>query len=147
MPEKRVGGSFAPPLTTEKLDAYAGLHDGIEDPVVKYVFGNLLACAKKFQETGESKEKPVPHPMDGAEVQTSDGKTGVLRAKVVPLEKAEIDRIWDDVPWPYECDAYGQQLDVLPPGELRNAAYHLLWYARELTADREPMTTDRVRIE
>ncbi len=36
----------------------------------------------------------------------------------------------------------GKVFDSLA-GDIRNAAYHLLWYARELTKDREPRTKDK----
>jgi hypothetical protein len=63
--------------------------------------------------------------------------------KIIPLEKEEIERIWDVVPWPKECDVIGECFDKLT-GELRNAAFHLLWYARELAIDREPITNDKL---
>lgn len=66
---------------------------------------------------------------------------------VVPLEEEEIKRIWDHVPWKEELDMYSAVFEEIPPGtnrDLRNAAFHLLWYGRELELDREPMTTDKL---
>jgi hypothetical protein len=34
--------------------------------------------------------------------------------------------------------------DGLRAGELRNAAFHLLWFCKELTLDREPLTVDKL---
>lgn len=154
-PTLRVSiSSFAPPLTSEKLERYGTLISGVKDPRIKDVMQRLHRCAVVFQETGESKLPGTPHP------------TGLTQ--VVPLEKTEIDRIWDDVPWDWECDAMSVLLGSLPEGgprrvvddspkgyriefdkpleaELRNAAFHLLWYARELTKDREPLTNDKLK--
>lgn len=129
--EKQVqfGGSFAPPLTPELLDKYETMLPGLE-PRIADIFSELLTCARKFQETGESKLPGTPH------------RSGI--GVIVPLEEKEKKRIWDFVPWMDECDLYGQVLDRLPAGDVRNAAYHLLWYARELTLDREPITTDKL---
>jgi hypothetical protein len=37
----------------------------------------------------------------------------------------------------------GRAFDSLEGSE-RDAAYHLLWFARELTRDREPCTSDKL---
>lgn len=37
-----------------------------------------------------------------------------------------------------ELDAIRQACEQIPPGEARNAAYHLLWHVVELAAGRDP---------
>ena len=65
---------------------------------------------------------------------------------MVPLEEAEVERIFDVVPWDHELDAIQSLFDGIPPEkrDLRNAAFHLLWFGKELVKDREPMTIDTI---
>ncbi len=86
-----------------------------------------------FWQTPESKQPGDPHPCG--------------RGTIIPLEDAEIQRIWDVVPWAEELDLYGRLFDRIDPvatRDLRKAAFHLLWYGRELCADREPITSDKL---
>jgi len=130
MATRYIGGSFAPPLTPEKLEDYKVLAEECQDRKVDGYMADLIKMVELFRETPESKNGGSAHPSG--------------RGAIVPLEDSEIERIWDAVPWPEECDVMGKAFDVLPPGDLRNAAYHLLWYARELASDREPITTDKL---
>ena len=123
-----VGGSFAPPLDDAKLAGYEALAESADRRVKEHML-DLAKMLRAFWETGESSEQPVRN------------QIGVL---ITPLEDQEIERIWDHVPWPEECDTIGKVFGQLPNGELRNAAFHLLWYARELAADREPVTNDKL---
>lgn len=142
MAKQRIGGSFAPPLTAEQLDHYESLSHSAPDNVGDGM-RRLVSMLRMFWETPESTAKPRLHPV------------GV--GYIVDLEDSEIERIWDVVPWlnaeqrekngkigDDDCDQYSRLFDVLQPGELRNAAFHLLWYARELANDREPMTNDKL---
>ena len=126
----RIGGSFAPPLDSEKIAAYRELAKSAEDERVRDAMLPLCDMVDSFHQTPKSKLSGKPHPVG----------LGV----VVPLEEDEIKRIWDLVPWDYECDALGKLFETLPSDQkdLRNAAFHLLWFARELTKDREPITND-----
>jgi hypothetical protein len=90
----------------------------------------LIAMVRKFRETPESQLNGKPHPVIGT---------------IIPLEDAEVQRIWDVVPYREECDAIGMVFERIPTGDVRNAAFHLLWYAYELTADREPITADKLQ--
>lgn len=135
----RVGGSFAPPLPDAKLTEYEALANNapgqIKDEMLK-----LVKMLRVFRETPDSKKPGKPH------------ATGI--AMVVPLEEEEVKRIWDYVPWGdesddhiNECDQIGKLFDKIDPvanKDLRNAAFHLLWFARELAQDREPITNDRL---
>jgi hypothetical protein len=44
----------------------------------------------------------------------------------------------------YELEAIGRVFDRLSDVPMRNAAFHLLWFCIELSADCEPITTDRL---
>lgn len=127
MAKTRIGGSFAPPITDELLAEYCSLCEQCKDRKAQGYMRQLVVMLNKFNETPRSTIEGTPHPVG----------VGVI----VPLEPDEIERIWDEVPWPEECDLMGKAFDVLK-GDVRKAAYHLLWYARELTADREPITND-----
>ena len=126
---KIIGGSFAPPLTAEKIADYKSLTDSCDDRKCAGYMNDLIKMVEVFFETPESHERPQKHP------------AGV--GAVIPLETSEVERIWDHVPWAEECDLIGQAFDSLT-GETRNAAYHLLWYARELTKVRETCTCDKL---
>lgn len=125
----RPGGSFAPPLDITKLEEYKVLAD-TADPQIKEAMTTLIVMLEKFWETPESVEPGVPHPSG--------------RGTIIPLEKAEVERMWDYVPWKEELDMMGGIFDKIDTGTLRNAAFHLLWYGRELCLDREPITNDRL---
>lgn len=129
----RFGGSFAPPIDEAKLDRYRLLAGTVVDPMVAGYMRDLCDMVAVFRETPESKRRGTPHPSG--------------RGTIVPLETDEIARIDWCVPWSRECDVMGEAFDRLDPvgdKETRDAAFHLLWFARELTLDREPITTDRL---
>ena len=127
MARKLMGGSFAPPI--DNVASFEALIPGATDRQVADYMTNLIAMVRKFRETPESREPGTPHPVIGT---------------IVPLEAEEVQRIWDVVPYREECDAIGLVFEKLPTGDLRNAAFHLLWYAYELSADREPITADKL---
>ncbi len=152
-----VGGSFAPPLTADKLRQYRvvierSVSDDLKEPLL-----GLCRMVEVFQETPESDEPAEPHPVGMGHVQQ--------------LAPEEVERIWDLVPWPWEVDALRGRCNQLEPTEVdqanarRHAAYkargermpdserivtllgasrHLLWYAKELAEDREPCTNDKL---
>jgi hypothetical protein len=65
----------------------------------------------------------------------------------VPLEQKYVEALDSVTPWMRELNTLSTvngdgPLDKLPNGELRDAAFHLLWHAKELTLDREPLTQD-----
>jgi hypothetical protein len=52
------------------------------------------------------------------------------------------------IPWKHELDMYAtlfDGIDARTDKETRDAAFHLLWYGYEFWADREPMTSDKLR--
>lgn len=123
------GGSFAPPLSEAAVAEYEKL-TGSVSPEAADAMGILLRMVRKFGETPESQQPKRPHPS--------------LRGHTQPLDTEEVKRLWDWVPWKHELDAYATVFDQLPSGPARNAAFHLLWFGYELTADREPCTSDRL---
>lgn len=147
------GGSFAPPLTQEKLDRYRELIDIAKGPEVwSYIndpkdrdmlqhavpdyMKRLADMVELFWETPESKLTPRPH------------ATGI--GQIIDLEDAEKERMWDAIPYDHELDLYSvifEKISHAEQPELRNAAFHLLWFGRELDLDREPMTNDKLTVK
>lgn len=126
----RIGGSFAPPLTPDRLAAYRQAAQSADPPTRDAILA-LAAMVEHFQATPASTQAGTPHPSG--------------RGLIVPLEATEVQRIWDVVPWDHELDAMQMLFDRLDgKSPLRTPAFHLLWYARELAKDREPITCDRI---
>jgi len=136
---KGVPACFAPPLTAEKLVEFRELKKQADAPVAD-AMEELIVMVETFLKTGKSKRDPEVVPM----LARKDGKT-ITKAECVPLEDKEVERIWDVVPWEHEINAMADLFESLPNGDLRNAAFHLIWYARELVRDREPMTNDTLK--
>lgn len=141
----RLGGSFAPPLDAQKLADYRELAKSASDPRIQDKMLSLCEMMEVFHQTPASALSGSPHPI--GEMQDAQGNK--YRAPVVvPLEDSEVKRIWDYVPWDYECDGLGTLFETIPNEthkSLRDAAFHLLWFARELTRDREPLTNDKLQ--
>lgn len=126
----RIGGSFAPPISADTLSSYKGVA-GSASPQVKEVMLKLCQMVEVFSQTPASTLPGAKHPSG----------TGTI----VPLAEAEKERIWNMIPWDYECDAYQNLFDQIPTDSpVRNPAFHLLWFAKELCMDREPLTKDRL---
>lgn len=130
---QRMGGTFAPPLSDEKLAAYASLAAAAE-PAIKDAMGTLLACVKKWWDLPYSgPEGSTPHP------------SGV--AMIIPLDEHIAAELDPHIPWQHELDSIQGLFDAIPAKDkaLRDAAFHLLWHVRELDLDREPITSDLVK--
>lgn len=131
----RIGGSFAPPLSDEILDTYEDLI-GLMQPRTKLreALDVLLNCARQWWNQPESTGGITrPHPV------------GV--GTIVDLDEPIAAALYDHIPWDYELKAYGElfeDLDATSQKELRDAAFHLLWFGWELTLDREPITADKL---
>lgn len=128
------GGSFAPPLSDALLAAYEALATSAS-PEIKDAMQKLLQCVKHWWQLPDSSTaRSVPHPSG--------------RGMHVPLDKPIADALWDDIPWGHELNAIQALLNTIPEGQrdLRDAAFHLLWYVRELDLDREPITLDKVNL-
>lgn len=140
------GGSFATPITAADLTKYHALAQNAPPRIRDAVF-NLCAMVEQYHK--RKGKRPSVEP-------------GTL----VPLTAEEVKRLDPVVPWDYECEAYQKLFDSLPDGlefdpdvskpnrrnrvvdenaaRLRDACFKLLWYAKELTADRDPLTTDHL---
>jgi hypothetical protein len=130
----RIGGTFAPPLGPEDLSRYRALAEGAE-PRIRDAMLALCDMMERFHSAPEHARQAggTPHP-SGAGV-------------IVPLPEEVVEHLWEHVPWDYEVDAMSPLFDTIDPvasKDLRNAAFHLLWYARELTLDRHPLTSDKI---
>lgn len=126
---KRIGGTFAPQLTDESLASYKELKPA--DGPVGDAMETLLKCVEKWWDLPESQGTEITrHP--------------VGRGVIVPLEDSIAKTLWDLIPWDHELNAIQQLFDTIDSknAELRNAAFHLLWFVKELNLDREPMTND-----
>lgn len=134
---------FAPPLTDELLARYEALIADLKDPQQAELHDAMqtcLACVKAWWELPESTKK-------GKKWAIKNGATGEdLEYREVPLEEAHVKQLWDVTPYMRELQALEPLFDALPlsPPELRNAAFHLLWHAKEITLDREPLTQDKL---
>lgn len=132
-----VGGSFAPPLDAAKLEEYRALA-AEASPEVGEAMNSLIKMMESFHDRpapkkGERAPAGIPHPSG----------LGLM----VKLPDAEVKRLWDVVPWEHEVEMYKQLFDTIDPAgkkALRDAAFHLAWYARELTIDRVPLTKDQL---
>jgi len=127
---RMVVGSFAPPLSDAKLAEYSDLAETATNHVIRGHMKNLIKMLEKFRQTPASALEPKPHPV------------GV--GTVTPLEQQEVERMNDVVPTIDDCRRINDEFDRLPNGNLRNAAYHLLWFAVELAEGREPCTNDKL---
>jgi len=114
-----VCGSTAPPLTDELLDKYETLA-AIADTSIKHAIHKCLACVFKWWNLPESNK------------QTLDPEIATILEEYIP--------------WAHEIDAIQQLFNNIPSNQmdLRDAAFHLLWYVRELDFGREPITTDKL---
>ena len=134
---------FAPPLTDKLLASYRGLIDGLgpDQAEVKDALQQCLRCVEAWWALPESKRQ------DGARFKTLHrGQEITYHAQ--PLEAEHVRALWDVTPWMKELNLLSNAQDTGLfdglEGDLRNAAFHLLWHAKEITLDREPLTSDKL---
>jgi hypothetical protein len=128
-----LGGSFAPPLTDDKLSQYAALVAELPEKTrLREALEGLLNCCRQWWELPESTSPGRPHPV------------GV--GLIVDLDDSIAATLWEHIPWDDELAAIQAQLDGIDPANapLRDAAFHLLWHVKELASDREPLTADKL---
>lgn len=133
-PRIRIGGYFAPPLSDEILAQYKAMIDALPASALKDGLLVLHNCASKWWEQPESQGAGTRHPL------------GV--ATIVPLDEPIAAALWDHIPWKEEIDAIRRLVRAIPGDQnhkpLRKCANHLVWHARELEKDREPLTNDKL---
>ncbi len=136
-------GCFAPPMTDAALSKYealaAGLSVGKWD--IRDAMRECLAAVKFWWNLPESKGTDRDQKLE----LTHDGRP--ILVKVTTLTPDLVDKMSDAVPWPYELKAMGELFAKLDPAaekELRDACHHLLWFATELSLNREPLTADKL---
>lgn len=125
------GGSFAPPLTDKLLSSYAQLAAGAP-PEIKDAMQTLLKCVCQWWDLPESSGK------EGTEPHLSGKGT------IVTLDSEIADALWDNIPWIHELQMLEKLFETITSAPLRNAAHHLLWFAKELELGREPITADKL---
>lgn len=145
---KQIGGSFAPPLSDEKLAVYQELINLVpEKTQLREALDTCMKCVKKWWELPESSSSSKPH--------------GSGRGALIELDDSIKSDLWDLIPWKEEIETIKKLFDEIKPNadtinpitdrvipnynrDLRNAAYHLLWHVVELDLDREPITNDKI---
>jgi hypothetical protein len=135
---------FAPELTDERLARYEVLANALPDSrgEVRDAMRECLAAAKLWWQLPESKGDRKDQSLD-VRHQNKDRSV-----KLTSLTPDLVEQLWDAVPWPYELDAMQSLFDRTFQGreeaELKDACFHLLWFARELCLDREPLTQEKL---
>lgn len=131
---RQFGGTFAPPLSDEILAKYRQQIDALPaDSMIRDVCDKLHTCCHAWWNAPDSNGPGKRHP---------SGK-----GMIVPLDEGIAKQLFDVIPWDKELEAYQKVLDGIDPvadRDLRNMAFHLLWHAKELEMDREPITADKV---
>jgi hypothetical protein len=126
------GGSFAPEMSETDFRYYKSRIDQTD---VETVLGDYLRKTLKPIETWWDLPESV-----GPSGELHKSGRGVLQ----PLDAEVLEALWEDIPWEPEINAIQAEFEKMPTGELRNIAFHLLWYLKELNLDREPLTRQRV---
>lgn len=131
---------FAPALSEAKITDYEIVVANQRDnPPLHDAMTSLLKCVKEWWKLPESKRA------DGDRFKIRHkGKEQVLH--FVPLEEDHQKKLFDLIPWDHELKAIQSLFDTIPADnkELRDCAFHLLWYVRELCLDREPLSQDKL---
>ena len=134
---------FAPDITDSLLSKYQSLISASMDATLKDKLNGLLACVKAWWDLPESKRA------DGDEY-TTLLKGEEVTYKIVPLEKEAVEKLDSVTPYMDDLNSLSNaagtgRFDTIPNGDLRNAAFHLLWYCKEITLDREPLTLSKLK--
>lgn len=141
---RQRGGSFAPPLSDDLLAKYRATIDGLDAGPVRDALDTLYKCCAQWWELPESSGDEN----GGRRAHTSGMGT------IVPLDKKLAGDLYDAIPWTHELNAMGgyttDRGQYVPglfddlTGDVRAAAFHLLWHVKELDLDREPITADQL---
>lgn len=121
----RIVTCFAPPLDDTKRNNYKQLFAQTKGPL-RQALNALSNAIDRWWDIPESKGAKTKHALVNAEVIALDDET----RKAVNLPSLH---------------EIAELLETIAPGPLRNAAFHLLWHAKELELGREPITLDKVK--
>lgn len=162
---QRFGGSFAPALTPEKIKEYRVAAEDAE-PEVKGAILELCDMADAFLGKARSDLPGTPHPSErGLMIPLRKNVMEEIEPLVPwPWQCSAIQTLFNELP-----DGITERTEWIdapkslknPNGEgkvakvvnvvtdqkayaIRQAAFHLLWYAKELTIDRQPMTKEEI---
>lgn len=123
---------FAPPITDGHLSSWQALVKGTKG-LTRHALETLHALVQQHKAHHQPSEAP---PLAS---QTYD--VGV--AHHIPLHHDTKTAVAEHLPTDEEMKVYDELFGKLQ-GELRDMAYHLLWYALELKKGREPITKDKL---
>lgn len=133
---------IAPALNETTLAVYGAEVNALEPSELKDTLLRLYRCVENWFRLPESKRTDVK------QWEFTNGTTGEkLTCKDQPLEEEHIMALWDTTPYMRELVAMEpllDSIDLVTDKSLRDMVFHLLWFAKELTLDREPMTTDKL---
>lgn len=130
----QIGGSFAPPLSDDKIKSYKELIDKLPASQLKEVLTGLYTCCTTWW--------GLPDPIGTATVKHPSG-----RGTMVRLDESHAILLDDHIPWENEIRMIEKIIDDIDPvteKPLRDAAHHLLWHVKELNLGREPITSDKL---
>lgn len=132
---------IAPALTDETLAKYRETINGVEERTeLRDILETLYKCVTEWWNVPVSSAKEV-------EAVTGTDLTVGPKVKLQKLDVGTIMHLWEHVPWMHELLAYEKILEEITDKTLRDTTFHLLWHAKEITLDREPVTMDRIVTE
>ncbi len=109
-----VGGSFAPPLTDEKLASYKSMAEALPPSPVRDGMLALHACVSHWWTLPDSKGQKTPHP------------SGM--GAIIPLDAEHQHAIWELIPWEHELAGMSQVFDSIEKdATLRNSDKIVQW--------------------
>lgn len=132
---------FAPPLTDALLARYkAVVEHSPMSAEVRDAMASCLRCVEAWWELPESGRR--------GDLWKTVHRGKEVEFEVKPLEKEHVAALDAVTPWPRELDTLSTPkadglFDSLE-GEVRDVAFHLLWHAKEIALDREPVTQDKL---
>jgi hypothetical protein len=138
----RIGGSFAPPLTNEKLKNYKVLIGKVDpESRLRSALDTCYKCAEGWWTQPDSTGVGEPHPV--GEITDKEGRTRPA-PMMIPLDAPIAKALDEYIPWDDEIETFATIFEAITDISLRNCAFHLLWHVKELALDREPITADKL---
>ena len=132
---------LAPSLTDEKLAEWVEKINAVENGTeLRDALDTLLKCVLEWWNIRESTEKTIVASTGVANVSGPD-------VRLQHFDDELKDLLFETTPWMKELNVLGELFESLDPitqTDLRNMAFHMLWFAKEICNDREPLTLDRI---